>query len=65
MTDTLNWRASTYSGSQGNCVQLAERDGAVLVRNSNHPDAGTLTFAPPELAAFIEGVKAGNYDDLT
>jgi len=41
------------------------RDGHVLVRNSNHPDAGTLAFAPAELDALLSGCRAGALDDLT
>ena len=66
MTDApLHWRKSTYSASQSECVELAERsDGRVLVRNSNHPDAGTLTCTSAEMAAWIEGCRVGGLDDL-
>jgi hypothetical protein len=60
-----NWRKSTFSGSGGTCVEVAQSpDGTVLVRNSNHPDAGTLSFTPAEMAAWIAGCQAGEFDDL-
>jgi Domain of unknown function (DUF397) len=59
------WRKSSFSGSNGTCVELAEAAGRIAMRNSNDPDAGTLTFTRAELAAFIDGCRAGEFDDLT
>lgn len=39
----LNWRTSSYSGSQENCVQVAMTAGTVALRDSKNPDGGTLT----------------------
>jgi hypothetical protein len=62
----LTWRMSSFTGSNGSCVEVAKLpDGSTLVRNSNHPDAGTLAFTRAEMAAFISGVKAGEFDDLS
>jgi hypothetical protein len=59
------WRKSSFSGDQGSCVETAMLpDGRVAVRNSNHPEAGTLFFTPLEMDAWIKGVKAGEFDDL-
>jgi hypothetical protein len=59
------WRTSSFS-DRGNCVAVAELDdGHVAVRNSNQPHAGTLRFAPRVLRAWIDGVKAGEFDQLT
>lgn len=59
----LQWRKSSYSnGSGGACVELAETADGIAVRNSNHPDAGTLTVSPADMAALIENVKAGAFD---
>lgn len=61
----LSWRKSSYSGNNGNCVEVATlAHGRVAVRNSNHPDAGTVIFTHAEMAAFINGVKAREFDDL-
>jgi hypothetical protein len=67
MTDTpMTWRKSTYSDGGGSCVELARAgDGGVLIRNSNHPDAGTLAFSTAAMAAWIAGCAAGGLDDLT
>jgi hypothetical protein len=58
------WRISSFSGQNGSCVAVAESGDAVLVRNSNHPDRGTLAVSPDTMAAFVAAVKAGEYDDL-
>jgi len=47
----LRWRRSTQC-SGGNCVEVAEADGQILVRNSAQPDI-VVTFSRPEWAAFI------------
>ncbi|MCX4095369.1 DUF397 domain-containing protein [Nocardia sp. alder85J] len=61
----LNWRKSSFSGPDGNCVECAELPGGgVAVRNSNHPDDGTLVFTRAELSAWILGCRAGEFDDL-
>lgn len=58
------WRKSSHSNN-GSCVEVAETAAGVLVRNSNRPDAGTIAFTRAEMAAWIEGCKAGEFDDLT
>lgn len=57
------WRKSSYT-NQGNCFEFAATTQGVALRNSNHPQAGTLFFTRPQLAAWIEGCKAGEFDDL-
>lgn len=60
------WRKSSFSGSNGECVETATvSDGTIAVRNSNNPEAGTLRFRRSEIAAWIAGCKAGEFDDLT
>jgi hypothetical protein len=64
--DDLAWRKSSFSADQGACVELAPlADGGVAVRNSNHPDAGTVVFTRREMDAWVKGAKAGEFDDLT
>jgi hypothetical protein len=40
-------------------------DGRIAVRNGNHPDDGLVLFTRAEIHAWISGVKAGEFDDLT
>ena len=60
------WRTSSFSGNNGTCVEVAAcPDGRIAVRNSNHPDEVTVLFTRAEMDAWIRGVKAGEFDDLT
>lgn len=66
----LDWRTSSFTegqgGNGGTCVQTAALpDGRVAVRNSNAPAAGAVIFTHAEIAAWVKGVKAGEFDDLT
>jgi hypothetical protein len=59
------WRKSSLSNPSGNCVELAELpDGAVAVRNSRHPDGPALIYTKAEIAAFLAGVRNGEFADL-
>ena len=61
----LVWRKSTASNPNGNCVELAELAGGNIgVRNSRHPGGPMLVYTRAEIAAFIAGVRGGEFDDL-
>ena len=54
------WRKSSHSGSGGgNCIEVADSPGTVLVRDSKDPDGPRLTFGPHGWAAFAATLKAG------
>ena len=59
------WRKATASNPRGDCVELARlTDDAVAVRNSREPHGPALVYTPAEIAAFLSGAKAGEFDDL-
>jgi hypothetical protein len=58
----VEWRKSSYSGSQGNCVEIAALTGAVAMRDSKDPQGPALTFAPAEFTAFIRSASRGEFD---
>lgn len=59
------WRKSSVSNSQGACVELARLgSGEFAVRNSRNPEGPALIYTQAEIAALIEGVKMGEFDDL-
>jgi hypothetical protein len=63
------WRKSSYSGGGGqgggNCVEIAPLSSrSIAVRNSRYPDGQVLHFARTELAAWIRGCKAGEFDEF-
>jgi hypothetical protein len=60
-----SWRKSSYSNSQGNCVEFAALpDGSVAVRNSRDPQGPALVYTRAEVSALIAGAKDGEFDDL-
>jgi len=67
MTDqpALTFRKSSFSASNGSCVEFAEApDGFILVRDSKDPDGARLRFTRAEIDAWLLGAKAGEFDDL-
>ena len=60
------WKKSGRSNPSGNCVEMATLpDGAgIAVRNSRYPDGPALIYTGAEIAAFLTGVKSGEFDDL-
>jgi hypothetical protein len=56
------WRKSTYSANNG-CVEVAlVDDGEVAVRDSKDCSGPVLLFRPDEWAAFVRGIRAGEFD---
>ena len=45
-------------------VELGAVDGGIAMRNSRDPHGPALLYTRDEIAAFIHGVKSGEFDDL-
>jgi hypothetical protein len=60
MRDNWIWKKSSYSGGQGNCVEVAsDLPGMVAVRDSKNPERAVLVFTPDEWDAFVGKLKEG------
>lgn len=60
-TKQLNWRTSSFSGTQGNCVEVAFDDDSVYVRDSKDREGPVLRFTHAEWDAFKSGVVEGEF----
>jgi hypothetical protein len=61
----LAWRKSKASNPSGACVEVAPLpEGEIAVRNSRHPSGPALIYTRAEIAAFLAGAKAGEFDDF-
>ncbi len=59
---TPQWRKSSRSTDQPNCVEVAITAAAVAVRDSKHPTGGALAVPPPTWTAFTTALRANEFD---
>ncbi|RCG28278.1 DUF397 domain-containing protein [Sphaerisporangium album] len=56
--ENLNWRKSSYSGSNGGtCIEVAKAAGGIAVRDSKRPNGGHLEVPVEAFRAFLVGLK--------
>ncbi|WP_121177373.1 DUF397 domain-containing protein [Streptomyces sp. 1114.5] len=58
------WQKSSYSGANSDCVEVRVSDGLIELRESDDGDVIVLTTRL-NLADFLQGAKAGEFDHLT
>ena len=52
------WRKSSYSGQDGNCVEVARNlPGLVAVRDSEEPDGAKLVISQETWRVFLKGLR--------
>ena len=56
------YKSSRSGGNGGNCVEVANLDDAVAVRDSKRPDNGLLIFNRADWTAFVDAAKNGEFD---
>ncbi|CAL9635689.1 hypothetical protein SUDANB120_06199 (plasmid) [Streptomyces sp. enrichment culture] len=60
------WRKASASDTFEACVEVARLgDGEVAFRNSRFPAGPALVFTRPEMLAFLDGAKKGEFDGMT
>jgi hypothetical protein len=53
----MQWRKSSYSGGNGQCVEVGNTGRNVAVRDSKHPDGAKLAVRPEQWRVFVRTVK--------
>jgi Domain of unknown function (DUF397) len=62
---SVAWRKSRASNPSGDCIEVAALpSGAIAMRNSRDPHGPALVYTRAEIAAFLQGAKNGEFDDL-
>ncbi|MCP2256664.1 protein of unknown function (DUF397) [Streptoalloteichus tenebrarius] len=63
-----SYQKSSYSSGNGGCLSFAVVGGLIGLQDDKLDEAErkrrTLVFTPQEMAAFIAGAKAGEFDHL-
>ncbi|MFJ2111469.1 DUF397 domain-containing protein [Streptomyces sp. NPDC087850] len=54
----VEWRKSSYSGADSNCVETGVLGAETIVRDSKSPGGPALPFSSRTWTAFIGGVRA-------
>jgi len=56
------WRTSSYSSYNGNCVEVGQTGSGVAIRHSKQPNGPVLFFSSEEWHLFLLGVRSGELD---
>lgn len=56
------WRKSRHSNPSGNCVELAQDSGRILVRDSHQPTGSVLVYRAVPFTTFLGAVRTGRFD---
>lgn len=55
---SAEWRTSSYSGGQGDCVEVADGyAGTMPVRDSKRPDGPVIGFSQATWTAFLDTLR--------
>jgi hypothetical protein len=60
---TSAWRTASFCAAR-ECVEVAQQDDVILLRDSLQPRGGILLCAANEWRSFVAYVKAGQFDGL-
>ena len=60
---SLAWRVARDCDA-GNCVRVAPRADMIVIGDTKNPDGPVLSYSRAEWVAFVDGIRAGDFDDL-
>ena len=55
------FRRSSFCGT-GECIEVAQRNGVIVLRDSTQPQSRMLNYAPEDWRSFVGRIKAGRFD---
>ncbi|WP_163511734.1 DUF397 domain-containing protein [Fodinicola acaciae] len=62
MTGIRNWRKSTYSGNESNCVEVGSKNVDIAVRDTKLGESSpVLAFGSAQWRTFIASTKANGF----
>ena len=53
----LQWRKARRSANNGACVELAEANGLIVIRDSKDPEGPVLSYPAGAFRTFLEAAK--------
>jgi hypothetical protein len=57
-----NWRKSTYSSTNGSCVEVRRLPDAIEVRDTKDRNGPVLSFSAESWQEFVNSVHNGEFD---
>lgn len=60
-----NWRKSSHSNAEGNCVEVANHDNTVMVRDTKSRERSHLAVELDAWRNFVTELKTTNLPDST
>lgn len=57
MNQNLEWRKSSLSVNNGECVEVAALESRVVVRDSNRPGGPVVSYGKGTWSVFLEALK--------
>ena len=57
-----DWRTSTYSNGQGNCVEVGSACRTVIVRDTKNREGAVLTFGANAWNGLLADVRVGKLE---
>ncbi|MBT2440917.1 DUF397 domain-containing protein [Streptomyces sp. ISL-36] len=57
MSTDLDWFKSSYSGGEGECIEVALTPATIHVRDSKNPALPSITLSPAPWAEFVRRLR--------